>query len=448
MIEIFLRFINTYIIGTGLPLMLFFFGIIAFFGLKLYKLSIKKVCSQKKFENKFESSAGERVSPVSALLVALAGTLGVGNIAGVASAIYIGGAGAVFWMLLSALAAMPIKYAEIVLAVRHRLTDKTGRVHGGAFYYINDLGIRGAKFLSMAFGGLCLMSSLFMGCALQSNAVAACASASFNLRGWIVGVILAFFTLICAMGGLSRISFMTNRLIPLMSIVYIIMCLYIIFANKELIFPICSDIIRSAFDFDSFKGAFLGIITSKALRVGVTRGVISNEAGCGTAPIAHSGANTKSAAYQGLLGMVEVFVDTIVICTLSALVVLIGVRRGALLSNDGMTMAINAFGRFIPFANELLFIAVLVFAFCTIICWFYYGSESLRYLFGEKNHRSSTYIFLFVYTAFVLAGSIISGEILWSFSDFTISLMTIINVFSLFLSFGEIKKSTDEFYKK
>ena len=439
MLASFLDFVNSYIFGPGLCVTVFFGGIFLFFYLRPFFIT-----KPKKLLHALKSGGSDSgVSPIRAMIVALAGTLGVGNIAGVTSAITIGGAGAVFWMLASAVAALPLKYAEIVLAVRHRRRDSAGALHGGAYFYIADRETRLSKITASIFAFLCVGASLAMGCAVQSSAIAVSMQDTLAVPPLACGLIVGLLTFFVASGGLSRIALLTEKLIPVMSGIYIIMSLYIICTNFSLLGDIVRDIVIKAFDVQAMGGGVIGFITSRALRIGVTRGIVSNEAGCGTAPIAHASAEVSAPAAQGVFGILEVFIDTIVLCTLTAFVVLIAERHGIQFVSDGMLGASNAFSHFIPFAKTALCISVAVFAFCTIVCWFYYGIESLHYIAPSKRART---IYLLVYSLCAVGGAVTSNSIVWSLSDLAISAMTAVNLTAVLLMIREVKKDTDEYF--
>lgn len=438
-----LDFINTYIFGPGLCVAVFASGIYLICCLRPFFITKPRRIVRALMSGGSESG----ISPVKAMIVALAGTLGVGNIAGVASAIAIGGAGAVFWMLISAVAALPIKYAEIVLAVRHRRRDTDGRPHGGAYFYISDHGGKAASAFAVIFSVLCLAASLTMGCATQANAIAVSVKGTFGVSPLVCGLILGVLTFTVAAGGLDRIAFLTTRLIPTMSGIYILMSLFVILTNLPLLGEVICDIVAEAFDMRAFGGGIIGFITSRALRIGVTRGIVSNEAGCGTAPIAHAGAEVTTPASQGVWGMFEVFVDTIVICTLTAFTVLIAEKHGIAAVSDGMASAIAAFGQFIPFSEPILCAAVIIFAFCTIVCWFYYGTESLSFLC--QNHCGIwKKLYLIIYSLCAVFGAAASAETVWSLSDLSISAMTAVNITAILLSVKEVKYETDRYFYK
>ena len=440
LMERIIDYLNSRIFGPGLCISLFICGIFlsAYLGF-FFILKPRKIISALKTP----SSSG--MSPLKSMLVALAGTLGVGNIAGVASAISIGGSGAVFWMLVSSFAAIPVKYGEIVLARRHREKGADGKYHGGAFYYIASLGDRVSPIIAAVFAILCLAASLSMGCTLQANTLALSVERALGVPPVIVGGILGIITLFVASGGLERISFVTSKLIPLMSAAYIGMSLYIIITGADMLGGIFGDILSSAFDLRAAGGGILGFFTSRAMSVGVTRGIVSNEAGCGTAPIAHCTSEAVKPAVQGVWGIMEVVIDTPIMCTLTALVVLIGQRTGISLQSDGMTVAADAFGEFIPFSEYILALAVIVFAFCTIICWFFYGAESLRFI-NKKGLKWAKYVYLFTYAVCTFLGAVGASELLWGLSDLTISIMTAVNIAVILICRRQIRAETSDYF--
>lgn len=430
-----LEYINSCVSGPGLAAVIFVCGAVLF-----ARLGPFAIVHPKRTLAALRSGGDDGMSPAKAMCVALAGTLGVGNIAGVASAIYIGGAGAIFWMWVSALAAMPIKYAETVLALGHRRRKEDGW-HGGAFFYISDTRRKGAGFAAGLFAVLCLATSLSMGSAVQAEAAAASLMRLTGLPLIVCGVIVAAPVLTVILGGLKRIADMSAKLIPAVCALYILMSLYIIFSNIPLLGAVFGKIFAGAADISAAGGGIFGFTLSRAVSVGVTRGIVSNEAGCGTAPIAHSGAGVKSPAVQGVFGMLEVAVDTLVICTMTALVVLIGAERGLAVGADGMETALGAFGMFIPFSDRALSVSVIIFAFCTMICWYYYGSESVAYL----GLRRAGKVYPFVFAAAAVVGTL-SGEAVWQFTDLFVSLMTILNMGCVMMYIREIKAGTDAYF--
>ena len=371
---------------------------------------------------------GDMLSSFKAMTLALAGTLGVGNIVGVATAIHMGGAGAVFWMLVSALVAMVIKYAEIYLAVLYR---KNGR--GGAAYYIRD-GL-GKPILAALFSILCIIASFTVGNMIQVNAVALSFESEFALNPFITGVMIALLSFLVIYKGVESISAFTLRMIPLLSVGFIIVSIWVIAANRTLVPSVIKQIFTEAFKADSAAGGIIGFFTSNAVRYGVMRGIGSNEAGCGTAPTAHVTAKTDRPEKQALWGIFEVFVDTVLLCTLTALVILI--YPDNILKYDGMVLAIKAYeGYFGEAAGYILAISIFFFALSTVICWSYYAVESIHY-FTKKEIYKKAYIV--VYCGFCIIGSVSSLEAVWELSDITIALMTIINCYTLISLKNRIK---------
>jgi len=381
------------------------------------------------------------ISPFRALSVALAGTLGVGNIAGVASAVALGGAGSVFWMWISALVSMVIKYGEIVLAMLYRKKTHDGIYHGGAFYYIRD-GL-GFKRISAVFAVLCIITSFTLGSIVQVKAAADSASVLADLFGYdrefaglMCCVILSVVTACVVFGGIGWISDITVRLIPLLSVSYIGVSLFIIFRNINLLPGVMEDIVLGAFDIKCIAGGIGGYGMMQAVRYGVSRGLLSNEAGCGTAPIAHASSDETVPAVQGCFGIFEVFADTILLCSMTAFVILIHGCDGT----EGITLALNSF---ISGAGNgagiFLALSVICFAFATLVCWSYYGCEAVGFLGGKKYHRT-VYLVLFCIT--VLLSCILPHEFIWESTDFTVGLMTVINSVCVCLLSGKIVKET------
>lgn len=381
------------------------------------------------------------ISPMRAASMALAGTLGVGNITGVTAAIAAGGAGAVFWMWCSAVIAMSIKYSETALAVRFRRKNTDG-FYGGAPFYISDgikgrLGVR----LGALFAILCVINSITVGNILQVNAAARSAELTLGIPCIITGTVTAALTAIIVSGGAKRISSLTAKLIPIISVLYIFMCSVVIFNHRELIGEVTYRIFSEAFDFSSAVGGVGGFAVSRAIRYGVTRGVLTNEAGSGTSPTAHACADASSPMAQGCLGIFEVFADTIIICTFTAYAVLIGEEIGITASEDAIgtvsELFSSVFGRF---GAPLLVIVIFIFVFATLISQFYYGKTAITF-FKSKNSISNVYLLIF--TASSVVGSVMLPKLMWQLSDLTVGIMTVINTACLLIMTKEIKSCTD-----
>ena len=367
-------------------------------------------------------------SSFKSLTVALAGTLGIGNIVGVSSAILLGGAGSIFWMWISAICAMSIKYAEVYLAMRFRHYSN-GKFHGGAPYYMRDglknkIGFKLAFSLSIIFAIFCTINSLTTGNLVQINSV----SSLLPISPLAFGIIFTVFTFTAIIGGFERISKITTYLIPILSASYICICLYIILSNSGKMPIIFKEILTDAFSVRSASGGFIGYGLTASLRYGVSRGVLSNEAGCGTSPSAHASAENNNYHGQGCLGVFEVFVDTILLCSLTAFVILISKPSNA---SNPMELVLSSFEMFVgSFGARIVIFISILFAFATIICQYFYGVESLSYI--SKSSKSKS-IFSFIFCLVLIVGAVIPMSLMWQISDLAIAVMTILNLICLFL---------------
>lgn len=389
------------------------------------------------------------ISPFRALTLALAGTLGVGNIVGVASAIAMGGAGAVFWMWISALVAMILKYAEIVLAVKHRRTDPSGNPYGGAMYYIRDSFTltrpRIGTFLAATFAVLCIVDALSTGCVIQVNAVANAFEGVFGLPVWISGIVLTLLCIFLVGRDVASLSFLTERLVPLMTGGYLLLSAAVLILRADAIPEAFAGIFRDAFTPQSAAGGVLGFLLNRGVRYGTMRGLLSNEAGCGTAPIAHAAANTKSPVEQGFWGIFEVFVDTILLCTVTALVILVEPQVIEIYAGDGVMMTIGAYAETLgQGAACFLAVAVLLFGFATVLCWSHYGASCVSYL--TRSPAAATAYRIAVCLS-VLIGALVAPDSVWEVADFAIGTMTLINLFVLVRMRREIKRETVLYFK-
>lgn len=370
---------------------------------------------------------GDGMPPVKAASMALAGTLGVGNITGVISAIYMGGPGAIFWMWASAFAAMSVKYAEVALAVRYRRRGKNG-FYGGAPYYISGgIGTKGAHALGCVFAVLCICNSFTVGGILQVNAAAGAVSASAHIPPHAVGIILAALPVMAAAGGARRIANLTVYLIPAVSAVYIIMCAAVIILHAAALPAAVAAIFKCAFSDAAAVGGIGGYAVSEAVRYGVVRGVITNEAGAGTSPTAHACADAESPESQGCLGIFEVFADTIIICTLTALTALVsGVELGADAMADANTIFVGTFG---GVGGAALSICVFVFVLATLFSQHYYARSAIMFLGGGGK---CTALFTIAFCAVIIAGSGMAPPAVWTAADITVGVMTILNLYCLY----------------
>ncbi len=381
-----------------------------------------------------------RVSPLRALSVSLAGTLGVGNIVGVAVALTLGGAGAVFWMWVSALCAMVLKYAEIVLAMRYRQTGKDGGYGGPMFYMRDGIGGKTGRGMAAVFAAVGAVSAFSMGNFVQMNAAADAAEQTFCVPRAVFGAVTALLCALLVFGGYEKISKCTAILVPLVSAAYLLLCLRAILADASRVPAIFREIVSDAFAPHATAGGVAGFLGNRAMRHGVAKGAFSHEAGGGTAPMAHAGADTKIPAKQGLLGIFEVFFDTIVICTMTALVILLA-RDGEWITENGMHLVIWSFSRvYGKFAALFLSAAILLFAVSTVICWAYYGKLCVGYLFPSRRVGTA---YLGVYCAMIAGGVWLSQGAVWLFSDLSVALMTALNLAAVVWLRREVRTETE-----
>jgi alanine or glycine:cation symporter, AGCS family len=381
------------------------------------------------------------ITPFQALMTALAATVGTGNIAGVATAIYFGGPGAIFWMWVIALLGMATKYAEAVLAVSYRETDDLGNYVGGPMYYIrNGLG-KNWNWMAMAFAFFAAFAAFGIGNMVQSNSVADVISSKFDVPTWITGLILAIMAALVIIGGVKRIAQVAAKLVPFMALAYIIAAVAIVILNIEKLPDAISLIFTSAFTGSAASGGFLGATIWMAVRWGFARGIFSNEAGLGSAPIAHAAAQTNDPIKQGMVAMLGTFIDTIIICSLTAFVIIItGAWESGL---EGASMSSQAFETgLIGYGSYIVSIGLVLFAFTTILGWSYYGERSAEYLFGTKIIKP--YRLLWIIAIFF--GAIIELKLVWAFADVLNGFMALPNLVALLLLSPVVFSKTRQYF--
>lgn len=432
--------VNNFVWGP--PMLVLIVGTGIYFTLRTGFFSVRKLGyilknTLMKMFAKDQTGEGE-VTAFQAVATALAATVGTGNIAGVATAIASGGPGAVFWMWLAAIFGMTTKFAEVVLAIKYREKTEDGRFIGGPMYYIrNGLGWNWLAVIFAVFGAL---AAFGIGNMVQSNSVAASLQTSFNLNPWITGIVLAVLTALVIVGGIKRIGAFTEKLVPFMAAIYILGGLIIIIVNASAIPTAFALIFKSAFTGQAAVGGFAGVTIANAVRFGVARGVFTNEAGLGSAPIAHAAATTDHPVRQGLWGVFEVFADTICICTITALVIITsGIWETGL---SGAELTTTAFDSSLPGGGYIVTIGVTLFAFSTIIGWEYYGERCLEYLVGPK----SIMIYRIIWIPFIVVGAIGGLEPIWALADTLNGLMAIPNLIGLLALSGIVLKLTKEFF--
>lgn len=389
-----------------------------------------------------ESSEGD-INHFQALMTALAATIGTGNIAGVATAVTLGGPGAVFWMWVTALVGMATKYAEAILSVKYRIVDAKGEMAGGPMYFL-EKGL-GMKWLGMLFALFGAIAAFGIGNMVQSNSVAAAIESTFGVPLLYTGIALAALTALVILGGIKSIGRVSAMLVPFMAVFYIIGGLIIIFINISMLPEAIAYIFKAAFaGHEPLAGGFAGATVAQAIRFGVARGVFSNEAGLGSAPIAAAAAKTDHPARQALVSMTGTFLDTIIVCSITGLVLAItGVWQNA---NSGLTGAALTNAAFAKDLGQwgawIVAIGIILFAYSTILGWAYYGEKCAEYLFGAKIILPYRYLWVL----FVAVGAYVKLSFVWDFADTMNGLMAIPNLIGLLLLSKVVVAETEDFF--
>ena len=395
---------------------------------------------------KQEKHEDSNISPFQAVSTALASTVGTGNIAGVATAIFAGGPGAVFWMWISGFFGMVTKYAEVVLAVKYRETDEKGAYHGGPMYYItNGLGPK-MKWLAIIFAIFGTLATFGIGNMTQANAIASSLNQSFGIPVIVVGIAIAVIVALVIIGGIKRIASVTEKLVPFMAVFYVIGSIIIVLWNLPKLPSAFGAIFAGAFASPKAPlGGVAGYVMMRAMRYGIARGVFSNEAGLGSAPIAHAASRTKDPVQQGLWGIFEVFVDTIVICTLTSLVVLTAGLFGGEVSGAPLVMA-SFSQHYGTFGGIFVSVGVLCFAGSTLLGWSYYGQQCLGYL--TKNNKAWDLIYKIIFSLLTIVGAVGGLTLVWDIADTLNGLMAIPNLIALLLLSKVVLTLTKEYMAK
>lgn len=422
------------LIGTGLLLTIRLKGLqFTTLGRSLYLALIKK---------KEDGAAEGDISHFQALMTALAATVGTGNIAGVATAIAMGGPGALFWMWVTGFVGMATKYSEAVLAVKYRETDSFGTMSGGPMYYI-EKGLKN-KPLAVIFALFASIAALGTGNMIQANSVTDAVNATFGVPVWITAIVLALVTGLVIMGGIKDIARATSAIVPLMIVFYMAGSLAILVMHYDKIPSAFGLIFYHAFNPTAAAGGFTGAMVMVTVRMGVARGVLSNESGLGSSPIAAAAAQTSEPVRQALVSMTQTFIDTIVVCTMTGLVIIIS---GAWTSGiNGAPLTEEAFSLALPgsWGGMIVTIGLIFFAYSTILGWSYYGEKSLEYLAGEKSVKPYRILFIIM----VLVGGVSKLEIVWGFTDIMNGLMAFPNLIALVLLSGVVVVETKKYFDK
>ena len=426
----------------GKPMLILILGVGLYLLLGLRFMPWKKLSYASKELVKGRRSEGEGdITPFQALMTAMSATVGTGNIIGVAAAILIGGPGAVFWMWITALVGMATKYGEAVLAVKYREVDNLGNHVGGPMYYIkNGLGAKW-NWLAILFAIFGTVAAFGIGNMFQSNAVSGALSSKFDINPMISGLVMAILAAMVIIGGIKRLGAVAGKLVPLMIFLYVAGALIIILVHISEVPAALALIVKSAFTIDSAAGGAAGSIIV-VISAGVARGVFSNEAGLGSAPIAHAAAQNNSPVRQGVIAMLGVFIDTIIVCTLTALVIVLsGLWQ---VETDKTALSFLAFGQELPHAEYIVIFGIIIFAYTTVLGWSLYGERCAEFLFGEKI--ITPYRILWIIAIFFGATSDFDFIIL--LADTMNALMAIPNLIALALLGPVVFQISKDFFDK
>ena len=377
------------------------------------------------------------VSQFGALATALAATIGTGNIVGVATAVALGGPGAVFWCWLTGVFGISTKYAEGLLAIKYRVKQPDGSMLGGPMYALEH-GLK-LKWLAVLFAVFTMCASLGIGASVQANAISTVCYDSYHIPTYIVGIVVAFLVAAVVIGGVKSIARVCGALVPFMALFYVLGCIYIMVLNGQFLWPAVTLICESAFNPSAAGGGFVGGAVILAARYGIARGLFSNESGLGSAPIVAAAAKTRNPVRQALVSSTGTFWDTVVICAITGVVLVSSVLAHPDISfTDGAVLTKMAFSKIPYVGTPFLMVALSVFAFTTILGWCYYGEMAVEYLKGKRW----THVYRVLYILVVFAGSVINLVVVWNVADCMNALMAIPNLLSLILLSGVLVKET------
>ncbi|TWI56167.1 alanine/glycine:cation symporter family protein [Halalkalibacter nanhaiisediminis] len=430
--------ISSFIWGPPLLILIVGTGIFLTFRLSFLQFSTLPYALKLAFSRNQDKNSEGDISHFQSLMTALAATVGTGNIAGVATAVVIGGPGAVFWMWLSALFGMATKYAEAILAVKYREKGPNGEMAGGPMYYL-EKGL-GQKWLGVVFAVFAAIAAFGIGNTVQSNSVAHVVESNWGINPWLTGIIMAIFTGLVILGGIRSIGRVVAFIVPLMALFYVIAGLVLIFSNLSLVPGAIGLIFSDAFTGQAVAGGAIGIV----IQYGVARGVFSNEAGLGSAPIAAAAARTDYPGRQALVSMTQVFIDTIVICSITGITLVMG----NLYTNGetGAALTSATFEFFLgPIGSVIVAIGLIFFAYSTILGWSYYGEKSFVYLFKSQT---SIVIYRILFVIAVVLGAGASLDLVWGIADIMNGLMAIPNLIGLLGLSGVVVAETHRFLKQ
>ena len=423
----------------GWPMIILLFGTHLFLTFRL-RIPQRKIFTGIRLSVTKEPGAKGDVSQFGALTTALAGTIGTGNIVGVATAVALGGPGAVLWCWMSGFFGIATKYAEGLLAVKYRVTSPDGLHYGGPMYAL-ERGLN-MKWLAILFAVFTVLASLGIGSSVQANSMALLASATWGIPGWCVGVIACIMAGLVIIGGIKTIARVCSFLVPIMAVFYMLGCFAILVFNHEYVWPAIKLIVESAFHPAAAGGGLAGATVMMAARYGIARGLFSNESGMGSAPIVAAAAQTRNPVRQALVSSTGTFWDTVVICATTGIVLVSSILAHPDIGyENGGTLTREAFSKIPYIGAPLLSFGILTFAFTTILGWAYYGESCIKYLSGGKAKR----LYQFLYVGSVFVGSVVSLDVIWNFADSMNALMAIPNLVALLLLSKVVVRDTERY---
>ena len=423
----------------GWPMIVLLLGTHVFLTFRL-RIPQRKLLTGIRLSVRKDDGAKGDVSQFGALATALAATIGTGNIVGVATAVALGGPGAVLWCWLTGVFGISTKYAEGLLAVKYRVKGENGRMYGGPMYAL-ERGL-GMRWLAVLFAVFTALASFGIGCTVQANSIALLANETFGIPTWAVGVFICTLTAVVILGGVKSIARVCTILVPFMALCYVVGCIVILVMNAPFVWPALKLIVTSAFNPSAAGGGFVGSTVMMAARFGIARGLFSNESGMGSAPIVAAAAQTRNPVRQALVSSTGTFWDTVVICALTGLVLVSSIIAYPDISySDGAALTKVAFSK-IPYVGApLLTFGILTFAFSTILGWSYYGESAVNYI--EKQRANRFYRIMFIVALFF--GCIVSLDIIWNIADCMNALMAIPNLVALLLLSGVAARETRKY---
>ena len=432
-----LNYVSGFIWGPFTLILILGTGIFLSLGLKGFTLTYIAVAFKQLFSKEEDSSSGE-ISSFQSLTTALSATVGTGNIAGVATAIFVGGPGAIFWMWVSAVFGMATKFAEAFLAIKYREKNELGETIGGPMYYIKN-GLT-SKFIVFAylFATAGMIAALGIGNGVQVNSVSQVINNEFGFSTFSIGIVIAILVALVILGGIKSIGNITSKLVPVMSLVYILGGLLIIILNANQVGYVFNLIVTSAFTTTAATGGFAGATVWMALRYGVARGVFSNEAGLGSSPIAHAAAKTNNPVKQGMISMLEPLIDTLIVCTITAFVILMSNQWVG--EVNGAVLTVASFENLLANGKYIVIFGLILFSFSTIIGWSYYGEKCVEFLFGS----GVIIYYRILWIVIIPVAASIELNLMWLIADIMNGLMSIPNLIALILLAPVIFRQTSE----